>query len=142
MGLQEVSAGGLVFRGRNPEETEILLIRDRYGWWTLPKGHVEPEESPREAAVREIFEETGIEGEVVAVLPAVQYTFWAQGRRIEKNVHYYLVRATGGRAVPQIEEIDQVRWYRWETVAELKQYPNNRPILAAARQLLLQGAGR
>src|ERR1700683_686366 len=59
--VHETTSGGIIFR-RNPktEALEILLIKDAKNRWTIPKGHVEPNEDPRDTAAREITEETGL----------------------------------------------------------------------------------
>jgi 8-oxo-dGTP pyrophosphatase MutT (NUDIX family) len=56
----EVSAGGIVFRRLPGEGAKYLLIRDSYNNWGFPKGHLEGNESPAEAAIRETAEETGL----------------------------------------------------------------------------------
>lgn len=57
----ELGAGGVVFNAKR----EVLLLRDRMGFWVFPKGHPEPGESLEEAAVREVWEETGVRAEVL-----------------------------------------------------------------------------
>ena len=64
--------------------------------WPLPKGHVEAGETAEQAAVREVEEETGIRAEVVAALGTIDYWFAAEGRRVHKTVHHFLLRALSG----------------------------------------------
>ena len=64
--------------------------------WSLPKGHIEAGETPEDTAVREVAEETGIIGEVVAPLGIIDFWFVAEGRRVHKTVHHFLLRAVGG----------------------------------------------
>lgn len=126
-----VSAGGVVYQ-RTQKGLELLLIRDRFGRWTLPKGHLEEGEGYGEAALREIREETGIEGRLVGPLPDSTYYFNDHGKRVRKTVRYYLVAAMGGEPVPQEEEVAEVRWFPAEDVSDLHQYDNNRPVIEAA----------
>lgn len=132
---QEVSAGGLVFR-RGGGRFEVLLIRDRFHYWTLPKGHLDPGETPAQAALREIVEETGIEGRIVSELPTTQYEFFHRDGRVTKTVRYFLVEAMAGTLQPQEGEVCEVRWFKPAEVAELRQYDNNRPILDQALAML------
>lgn len=132
---QELSAGGLVFR-RDGGRLEILLIRDRFNHWTLPKGHPDSGETPEQAALREILEETGIQGRIVGELPTTQYDFYHRGSQVTKTVRYFLVEATGGGLRPQEGEVVEVRWFKPAEVAGLRQYDNNRPILARALEML------
>ena len=67
--------------------------------WSLPKGHIEAGETPEDTAVREVAEETGIIGEVVAPLGIIDFWFVADGRRVHKTVHHFLLRADRRRAL-------------------------------------------
>lgn len=108
--MKEISAGGVVYR--NTEHTvEIQLIQDRYGKITLPKGKMEPGETIEQTALREITEETGIQGKIIKPLEVITYHFQLPKiGPIEKEVHYYLVEAVGGKLQAQVEEIRGVEW--------------------------------
>lgn len=135
-----MSAGGVVYR-RKGGDVRLMLIRDRFGRWSMPKGHIEPGESPEEAALREIAEETGLVGRVVDALPATRYFFRDGETLVEKVVQYFLVEAVGGVEQPQLEEISELRWFAPEEVSALDQYDNNRVILARAIELLGEPRG-
>jgi len=97
--VEETSAGGLVVdRGNGEARAAVIARLNRAGRveWCLPKGHLEQGETPEQAAVREIEEETGIRGRVVRGLGTIEYRFSADGRRIHKQVHHYLLEALGG----------------------------------------------
>ncbi|WP_018465102.1 NUDIX hydrolase [Calidithermus timidus] len=83
-----LGAGGVVF---NPAG-EVLLIRDRMGYWVFPKGHLDEGESPEQAALREVREETGIEGEVLGNLPSTRYT---NNRGVEREIRWFLMLGQG-----------------------------------------------
>lgn len=105
----EVSAGGVVFR-REPE-LQVLMILDGYGRWTFPKGGVEPGESPEQAAVREIEEETGIKGVVSGEIGQTRYVYHHPRKgRVHKTVTFYLVSYRGGRVRPQEGEVAAAEW--------------------------------
>jgi diadenosine hexaphosphate hydrolase (ATP-forming) len=132
MAVREQAAGGVVFR---PTERgwELLLILDRFGCWTLPKGKVEPDESPAQTALREIEEETGIAGRVRDLLGTVCYRHGeALGGEAIKEVTYFLVEALPGEARPQPGEVTDLCWCHGETALERCDYPNNRPIVSRA----------
>jgi 8-oxo-dGTP pyrophosphatase MutT (NUDIX family) len=108
--VKEISAGGVVYRIRNGAK-EIQLILDRYGKMTLPKGKMEPGETVEQTALREIREETGIEGRIVDFLELVTYRYEHDVRgTVDKEVHYFLVEAVGGDLQAQVEEIRGVEW--------------------------------
>src|SRR3989304_2211891 len=74
----ETSAGGVVFRC--DPQAQVLLIRDPYENWGLPKGHIEGGETPEQAAVREVEEETGLaDVSVIAPLPTIDWYFRDRG---------------------------------------------------------------
>lgn len=139
MHVRERSAGGVVFR-QNGTQFEILLIADRFGRWTLPKGKQEHGESDEQTALREINEETGIKGKIHRSLLTTTYTYTdPQHGTIAKEVHYFLVEATGGNIKPQLTEIERVNWFQptqaW-TLQQQEGYANNTDVLLRAFQEL------
>ncbi|MCZ8518704.1 MULTISPECIES: NUDIX hydrolase [Paenibacillus] len=110
--MKEISAGGVVYR-KVDGEVQVQMIQDRYGKITLPKGKMEPGETVEETAIREILEETGITGTIREPLETITYQFTLNGVGVvDKEVHYYLVEATGGTLQAQVEEIRGVEWLR------------------------------
>lgn len=141
--MREISAGGVVYRIRDGV-TEVQLIRDRYGKMTLAKGKMEPGETIPETALREIREETGITGVIVAPLERVEYQYThVRHGLVDKEVHYYLVEATGGELQAQLEEIDCVEWLNpqeaWEKQKQYG-YGNNDSVLQKALAALREHA--
>lgn len=118
------------------------MIEDRYGKWTLPKGKQEAGETVEETALREIREETGIEGRIGNLLATVhyQYVHPKQGN-VNKEVHYFLVEAVAGEGEPQLEEINRLEWLPQEKARERQQqygYGNNDEVLKKALRLLTE----
>ena len=134
----EVSAGGVVYR-RSDEGVEVVLAarRTRRGdlAWGLPKGLVEPDETPEQAAVREVREETGLEAEVEVSLGEIRYFYVWEGVRVRKAVHFFLMRATGGDASQHDDEMEEVRWFPLSVALRRATYKGEREVLqrAAAR---------
>ena len=127
---EQHSAGGLVVLG-----DEVLLIATAGGRrWQLPKGHLEAGELPAEAAVREVREETGVTGSIVAPLSGVDYTFLERGRhRIKKHVDYFLLAyENGSEADFEPREVVAARWFPWrEAIAKLS-HANDRRVAEQA----------
>ncbi|WP_438446208.1 NUDIX hydrolase [Gorillibacterium sp. sgz5001074] len=108
--MKEISAGGVVYR-IHEGRLQVQLIQDRYGKITLPKGKMEEGETIPETALREIREETGIVGRITAPLEVIKYQYQLpQVGLVNKEVHYFLVEAVGGKLQPQVEEIRGVEW--------------------------------
>ena len=139
--VDEVSAGGLVidFSG-----TKGLLIgrydqKDATGerlLWSLPKGHIEEGETPEEAAIREVAEETGIASEISRELGVIDFWFMAGGKRIHKTVHHYLFKEVGGVLKPQESEVDEARWFPLEEITNLLAYPDEKKLIARSGELI------
>lgn len=121
----ERAAGGVVFR-QNQSCVEIIMIKDKYEKWALPKGKLEQGEDSPTAALREIWEETGVQGEIVDRLITVTYQYQDQNRgTVEKFVDYFLVRALTDQITPQPGEVLAIRWVELPQAIRECDYPNN-----------------
>jgi ADP-ribose pyrophosphatase YjhB (NUDIX family) len=141
--IEETSAGGLVVAGEGSRARGVLIGKlDRRGRlvWSLPKGHVEEGESLEQTAVREAAEETGITGEVVCPLGVVDYWFVAEGRRIHKTVHHFLLRAVGGELSNADVEVTEVAWVPLSEITARLAYPDERRLVAQVPELLDRSA--
>ena len=114
--VHETSAGGLVIDGIDgPKDDQVAALIgriDRRGrmLWSLPKGHIELGETAEQTAIREVAEETGIQGSVLAALGSIDYWFVTEGRRVHKTVHHYLMRFLGGELSDDDVEVSEVAW--------------------------------
>ena len=127
-------------RGR----TMLAAIRPRgkpEGVWALPKGNIDPGESPAETAVREVREETGVESRLVEKLGDVRYVYTRRGgARIFKVVSFFLLRAGRGR-IGEIDEsmrieVAEARWLPLEEAPSLLAYGGEREMAAKALERL------
>jgi 8-oxo-dGTP pyrophosphatase MutT (NUDIX family) len=139
--VDEISAGGLVI---DSSGTKGLLIgridlkdqsREKL-LWSLPKGHIEAGESPEQAAIREVREETGIESEIQKSLGVIDFWFMAGGKRIHKTVHHFVFKEKGGRISPQVSEVDDVRWFPLNEIVDRLAYPDEKKLIARSKELL------
>ena len=112
---REFSAGGVVVR-----DGEVVVIvptrraADGSRVLALPKGHVDPGETPIEAATREVREETGIVAEPVHELGESRYWYRRDGRTIGKTVAFFLFDYRGGDTADHDDEVEEVRWISLE----------------------------
>ncbi|HMA46388.1 MAG TPA: NUDIX hydrolase, partial [Frankiaceae bacterium] len=140
---EETSAGGLVLDGRSPSARGALIARrDRRGrlLWSLPKGHVEPGETPEQAAVREVAEETGVHGVVLGPLGTIDFWFVAGGQRVHKTVHHFLLLRTHGELSDADVEVAEVGWVPLAEVAGRLAYADERRLLDEVPGLLADTA--
>ena len=108
--------------------------------WSLPKGHIEAGETAEEAAVREVEEETGIIGQVVAPLGTIDFWFVAEDRRVHKTVHHFLLRALGGELSDEDVEVSEVAWVPLDELESRLAYADERRLIRRATELLEETA--
>lgn len=142
--VRETSAGGLVISDLDlpVDQLSAALIGrvDRRGrtMWSLPKGHIETGETAEQTAIREVEEETGIQGTVVAPLGKIDYWFVSEGRRIHKTVHHYLLRCTGGELSDADYEVSEVAWVPLHELPRRLTYSDERRLARMARGVIAE----
>ncbi|GLB92152.1 DNA mismatch repair protein MutT [Mycobacterium kiyosense] len=140
--VHETSAGGLVIDGIDgprDEQVAALIGRvDRRGrmLWSLPKGHIELGETAEQTAIREVAEETGIRGSVLAALGRIDYWFVTDGRRVHKTVHHYLMRFLGGELCDEDLEVAEVAWVPIQELPSRLAYADERKLAEVADELI------
>lgn len=140
--VREPTAGGIVFR-TNPKQNdiEILLIQDSKGRWTIPKGHIEPGETAKQTAIREIGEESGLfHIQVITWLGKIHFQY----RRIDKLVlmttQIYLVRAMDDAETPTKEQwMKGIKWFKFNDAIEAIEYEDIEKLMLLARNKIRQG---
>jgi ADP-ribose pyrophosphatase YjhB (NUDIX family) len=146
--VHEYSAGGLVVDGLDREVQVAALIgkAGRHGrtCWMLPKGHIEIGERAEQTAIREIAEETGIHGDVLAHLGTIDYWFRADDHVVHKTVHHYLVRLIDGELAADDHEVDEIAWVPLHELPIRLGYPDERKLSEVAAHLIamLRSHGR
>ena len=132
----------MVDRSDGAPRAALIGRVDRRGrlLWSLPKGHLEAGETAEDAAVREVEEETGIRGRVLAALGTIDYWFVAEDRRIHKTVHHYLLEASGGQLSDDDVEVDEVAWVPLAELTDRLAYAGERRLAETAAGLLADTA--
>ena len=87
--------------------------------WCIPKGHLEQDETSEQAAIREVFEETGLEAQIIQHLGEVNYQFIQDGSKVSKTVHVYLMQQTGGELSFDKDPHKEASELEWVQVSEL-----------------------
>lgn len=125
--MSMVGAGGVLF---NPKK-EVLLIRDRLGYWCFPKGHVDAGENLEQTALREVEEETGIAGKLKAELSSTQYT---NNKGVARQIHWFLMRGKG--KIKLEKGLNGAGFFEPEDARRILAFPEDVGLLEEALQLL------
>jgi 8-oxo-dGTP pyrophosphatase MutT (NUDIX family) len=137
---EQVSAGGVVFRGEKDRVEVVIISVGGQNRWQLPKGLVESGEKPEVTAVREAREEAGVESEIVQHLETIEY--WYAGLdggervRFHKHVHFYLLRYVTGDTGDHDWEVNEARWIPIGEATRQLTFDSERRVMERAAQLL------
>lgn len=135
MAVEEHAAGGLVVR-KGKTDPLVLMILDRYGNWTLPKGAIEEGETPGQAALREIEEETGVKGDIVCPINTVRYQYEDSRGLVQKSVDFFLIQAKTESVTPREGEIVDAAWLIWNEALNRSGYDNMVPVFSEGKTLV------
>jgi 8-oxo-dGTP pyrophosphatase MutT (NUDIX family) len=136
----QVSAGGVVFRGEKGRVEVVIVAVGGQNRWQLPKGLVEDGEKPEITAVREAREEAGVDSEVVQHLDTIEYWFAGIDRgervRFHKHVHFYLLRYVAGDTRDHDWEVNEARWVPLDDATRQLTFDTERGVMERAAKLL------
>ncbi|QWK13179.1 MAG: NUDIX hydrolase [Aquificota bacterium] len=127
---EEFSAGGVLLK-----DGEVLLIKNPSDVWTFPKGLVESGENPEETAIKEVSEETGVKGKIVAPIGEIRYWYMREGERIKKKVLFYLMEYLEGEPRPSWE-VKDAKFFPLEEAKRLLKYKGDKEIFKKALEML------
>lgn len=136
----EISSGGVVYRKRSGRVDVALISVGEPPRWQLPKGVVDRGEKPEETAVREVREETGVQGSIVAPLDRIGYWYQRSENgervRVRKFVHFYLLRYSSGNVRQHDNEVLEARWIPLDEAEAMLAFASERAVLAEAAKAL------
>jgi len=138
--LDQISAGGVAFRWKESgPEIAIVSVKPRMRW-QLPKGIVDPRESPQVTAVREVREEAGVETALLSLIETIEYWYrsvaYGKPVRYHKFVHFYLLQYRGGDVSDHDDEVAESRWVSLEEAVELLDFKSERGVVEKAREMI------
>lgn len=136
-GRREISAGGVVYRKKG-EIVLVALIRDGYGKWALPKGHIEEGESIEVAALEEVREETGLRDLLLEdSIGTNVLTVRTETGSFKKPVHYFLIKTEDEKLTPPTSgEVQGAAWFEPGEALAVIGYDDARSILVEALKKL------
>ena len=156
--VREFSAGGVVLR-RAPTGWRIAVIEPQREAWVigskrkkpqklllaLPKGLVDPGETPEQTAIREVFEETGLTATPIAKLTDIKYVYvrsWGDGKKVFKIVSFYLLKYKSGKIGDISEEmrieVKHAQWISLSEAVDQLSYKGEKDVVGRATQYLKQ----
>jgi 8-oxo-dGTP pyrophosphatase MutT (NUDIX family) len=144
--VRQVSAGGVVYR-RAGDRTDVAIVRvGPKGRWQLPKGIVDEGERAEATAVREVREEAGVYGRIIAPLEVIEYWYVGSdgdGRRVRfhKFVHLFLLEYESGDVRDHDHEVEEARWVSVDEAAAMLSFESERRSMREAASLLARVVG-
>ena len=137
---ERISAGGVAIRNENGRVEVAIIQTSKEGRWQLPKGLIDPGETPEQAAMREVREEAGITCEIVEKIDSVDYWYvdrWGkEPARIHKYVHFYLMKYISGDVGDHDDEVVDVRWSHIEEAIDSLAFNDEKNMVKKANDIL------
>lgn len=136
----QFSAGGVAFRKHGRRIDVALISVGEDNRWQLPKGIVDKGESPEAAALREVQEETGVEGEIVERIDRIEYWYLSKEQservRYHKFVYFYLLRYKSGDVADHDDEVNEARWVEIDDAIKMLAFESEKKIMTKAKELI------
>ena len=140
--VREPTSGGIVFRfTKDKKDIEILLIQDSKGRWTIPKGHIEPGETAKMTARREIEEETGLQNiSVLTWLGKIHFKYRRMDKLVLMTTQIYLVQSLDGHEQPIPEKwMKGIAWFSFAQALDLIEYEDIEKLMLIAKKKIRAG---
>ena len=140
--VREPTSGGIVFRlTADKKDIEILLIQDSKGRWTIPKGHIEPGETAKMTARREIEEETGLRNfDVLMWLGKIHFKYRRTDKLVLMTTQIYLVQSLDAREMPTGEKwMKGIQWFSFNQALDLIEYEDIEKLMLIAKKKIRAG---
>lgn len=136
----QISAGGVIYRPAGDMTMVCLIKTPPQGDWQLPKGLVEENESLEATAVREVREETGLEGCSEGLIDTIDYWFWLQEagekKRHHKVVYFYLIKYAGGHTDNHDHEVEEARWLPADEAVQRLSFASEKRVMQKALEIM------
>ena len=140
--VREPTSGGIVFRfTKDQKDIEILLIQDSKERWTIPKGHIEPGETAKMTARREIEEETGLKNvSILSWLGKIHFKYRRADKLVLMTTQIYLVQALDAHEMPTPEKwMKGIQWFPFAKALDLIEYEDIEKLMLIAKKKIRSG---
>ena len=140
--VREPTSGGIIFRmSEDNKDIEILLIQDSKDRWTIPKGHIEPGETAKMTARREIEEETGLKNvSVLAWLGKIHFKYRRLDKLVLMTTQVYLVQALDKKELPMKEKwMKGIKWFKFPDALDVIEYEDIEKLMLIAKKKIRSG---
>lgn len=131
---REKSCGALVYCNEDNQMRLLLIKHKQGGHWSFPKGHVEKDETEQETAIREVWEETGVNIQILDDFR--QQVNYSPRPGVSKDVVYFLGYASDSNTVRQESEISELQWVNLDAAFAFLTYDNDKMLLGRAMEYI------
>ncbi len=140
--VREPTSGGIIFRlSEDQKDIEILLIQDSKDRWTIPKGHIEPGETAKMTARREIEEETGLKNvSILTWLGKIHFKYRRLDKLVLMTTQVYLVEALDKDELPMKEKwMKGIKWFKFADALDVIEYEDIEKLMLIAKKKIRSG---
>ena len=123
------------------KDIEVLLIQDSKNRWTIPKGHIEPGETARQTAIREVGEEAGLRNiELITWLGKIHFKYRRLDKLVLMTTQIYLIRALDAKERPVKEKwMNGIRWFKFADALDAIEYEDIEKLMLIAKKKIRSG---
>lgn len=135
---KQVSSGGVIFRTSDAgPEVAIVSVRGSKAW-CIPKGLIDKNEDPPAAALREVREESGLNGEVIDKIGHISYWYFVDEERVKvhKTVHFFLLKYKKGKTDDHDHEVEESQWFPIDEAISTLSYKSEKQIMQKAKEMI------